>query len=97
MDAKKHSEKIATTINMVFLSGPGTISSVSLPQTLIDDTNYTINIYPQDHRVEVSWMSKTDLRTYASQIVTSNVTGNLVGLSGTINITNTDGEISIEN
>lgn len=97
MDAKKYSEKVATTINMVYLSGAGTSATINMPTTLIDNTNYSINIYPKNHMVEISWMSKIDMRQHHNQIVTANITGNLTGLNGNINITNIDGGIFIEN
>lgn len=96
MNAKEYSEKVASHINTVFLAGPGTSTVLPLPNTLRDETNYTINIYPQVRIVEISWMSKNTERQYTSQILTSNVTGSLVDIIGNINISNVEGGVLIE-
>jgi len=96
MNAKEYSEKVASQLNTVFLSGPGTRARVELPQTLRDNTNYSINIYPQQHVVEIAWLSKNNIRHYSSQILTSNITGKISNINGNINITNIEGGIVIE-
>ncbi len=96
MDAKEYSEKISSQINILFLAGPGTKAHVELPQTLRDNTPYSINIYPQHHIVEITWMSKNNIRHYSTQILTSNISGKLSNISNDVNITNTDGGIFVE-
>ena len=96
LDAKEYSEEVASQINTVYLAGPGTKAKVELPQTLMDNTNYSINIYPQHHSIEITWMSKDNIRHYSSQVLTSNITGNISNINGDINITNINGGIVIE-
>ena len=96
MNAKEYSEKVASNINTVYLAGSGARTLVELPPALRDQTSYSINIYPQHHIVEITWMSKNNIRHYSSQILTSNITGTLTNIHSNINITNTQGVILIE-
>lgn len=95
MDAKELNELVSTQINTIFIAGHGTSTKVMLPPNLKDSTNYTISIYPSERIVEITWMSKNNLRYYTTQILTSNISGKTTQINSEINLTNIDGGILI--
>jgi len=94
--ARKEADNLASSINTIFLAGDGAQKTVLLPETLRDDKNYTINIYPTNHLVEITWGSLGKNKQYTSPLITADITGNLTSLkSTTLTISNSDGGIII--
>ena len=94
--ARKEADNLASSINTIFLAGDGAQKTITLPETLRDDKNYTINIYPTNHLVEIIWSSLGENRQYTSPLLTANITGNLTSLSNTtLTITNSNGGMVI--
>lgn len=94
--ARQESDSLANSINTVFLAGDGARKVISLPETLKDSSNYTINIYPTFHLIEITWDYLGKNKQYTSTLITSNITGSTSSLSNiTLTITNNDGGISI--
>lgn len=94
--ARKEADNLASNINTIFLAGDGAQKTVLLPETLRDDKNYTINIYPSSHLVEITWSSLGKNKQYTSPLITADITGNLTSLkSTTLTISNSDGGIII--
>ncbi|MBW2965950.1 hypothetical protein KY342_02485 [Candidatus Woesearchaeota archaeon] len=94
--ARMESDKLASSINTIFLAGGGAQKTISLPETLRDDKNYTINIYPTHHLVEIIWNSLGKNKQYTSILITADITGNLTSLKNiTLIISNSDGGIVI--
>jgi hypothetical protein len=91
--AKTLSDKLAMEINSMHLMGSGVQKTITFPNTLKDQTLYTLNIYPQSHLVVINWEYKGTLKKYQSSILTSNITGALQGINGSILILNLNGEL----
>jgi hypothetical protein len=97
INAREYAESLALEINNLFLAGDGTKAELLFHPTLIDNSEYVINIYSQNHLVEIKWYSAGELKQYSSQLITSSIKGNLTNLYGNINLTNIKGEIIIDN
>lgn len=95
--AREYSEELAYAINNVYLAGDGATQLVNLPSTLIDNTNYSITIYPQQHVLDTTWLSGSQLDHYSLQLLTAGLSGKLSGIKGSLNLTNSGGVIIIGN
>ena len=94
--ARQEADKLASNINTIFLAGNNAQKTIALPETLRDDKNYTINIYPSNHLIEIIWSSLGKNKQYTSTLITADVTGNLTSLKNTtLTISNSDGGIVI--
>ncbi len=94
--ARQEADQWASSINTIFLAGNGAQRRVSLPETLRDDKDYTINIYPSSHLVEITWSSLGKNKQYTATLITTNITGSLSELKNTsLRISNSDGGIII--
>lgn len=94
--AKQEADKLASNINIIFLAGDGANKTISLPETLRDDRNYSMNIYPSSHLAEIRWSSLGENRQYKATLITSNITGSLTSLKNqTLTITNSNGGVVI--
>lgn len=94
--AKAICERIATDINTVFLAGDGTKKTIGLPDSLKDNSNYMINIYPTSHIVEVLWFYGNETRRYNCPILFGDLTGNLTNILDDFNVTNSGNESGID-
>ena len=93
LSAKSVANKLATSINQIFLSSYGSMKTIYLPDKLADNTDYNLTVYPEARVVEITWQS-VDRRQYTSLIITSDV--NAVNLTaGQANLTNNNGVVSI--
>jgi uncharacterized membrane protein (Fun14 family) len=92
LSAKETADSVAWNINEAFIAGYGTKKSIYLPNTLADNTNFSLKIIPKSRVVEIRWQQTQ----YLSPIVTSNITGNLTLAQGRLNITNSGGKIILE-
>jgi hypothetical protein len=97
MSARETAERLAYGLNNLYLAGDGASQSIILPPTLLDGTNYTITIYPAQRLVEIRWQSSKDIMTHYGQILTSGISGKLSGITGTVNLTNINNTIVIQN
>ena len=95
--AREYSERLAYAINNIYLAGDGARLSLGLPQTLIDGTSYSINIYPEKHIIDITWLSGTNPSHSSIQLLTSSLSGKLSGINGNLNLTNSGGVIIIDN
>ncbi len=94
--ARQEADQLASSINTIFLAGKGAQKTISLPETLRDDKDYTIDIYPSNHLVEITWSSLGNNKHYTSSLITANITGSLSELKNTtLRISNIDGGIII--
>jgi uncharacterized protein (UPF0333 family) len=95
--AREEADNLASSINTIFLAGDGAQKTISLPETLRDSKNYTINIYPSNHLLEITWSSLGKNKHYAAPLITANIAGSLTSLSNTtLTITNSNRGIVIE-
>jgi hypothetical protein len=78
--------KIALNVNTVFLSGEGINKTIFIPLKLKDGTNYSVNIYPRLHYVEVLWNFRGETQRYTCTTLFGNLQGNYTGRIGNINI-----------
>lgn len=97
MSAREYSEKFAYALNSIYLAGPGSSSSVSIPATLIDNTPYNITIYPSQHLLEISWKARQDFEHHQLQLLTADIGGNLTSISGDVQLENINGTIIVTN
>lgn len=97
MSAREYSETLAYGINNVYLAGPGSSATISLPKTLIDNTAYNITIYRSQHILEISWKARQDIERHQLQLLTADLNGNLTGISGDVGLSNVNGTIMITN
>jgi len=88
--------KLATNINSIYLVGNGAKKEVLFPPTLIDNTEYTMTIYPTEQLVEIVYFFENQNRSYSYPLLTNNISGKTSNIFNTINITNIDGGILIE-
>ena len=98
MDAKHVSEKLAGGINDVYLAGNSAVKTVTLQETVHGGKIYTLRVYPRS--VLVNYSSRGGEKFYSHRILTRNINGGESGLEltpGTIQITNTNGTIYLEN
>ena len=95
--AREYSERLAYAINNIYLAGDGAGLSLELPQTLIDGTGYSMNIYPDKHLIDITWLSGANFDHSSIQLLTSSLSGKLSGIKGNLNLTNSGGVIIIEN
>lgn len=93
--AKQEADKLATAINTIFLAGNGASKTVNLPETLKDNANYNITVYPTEHIVDITFSSFGNLRHYSAPILTADVTGDLNIMNNDVNLTNSNGIISV--
>ncbi|MBW2984328.1 hypothetical protein KY361_04390 [Candidatus Woesearchaeota archaeon] len=94
--ARQEADRLANSINTIFLAGNGAQKTITLPETLRDDRDYTINIYPSSHLVEITWSFLGKNKQYASTLTTANITGSLTALKNmTLTISNSNGGIII--
>ena len=93
--ARSLSDKAASEINSVFLAGSGATKTIGLPESMKDNTNYNISIYPNARIVEIRWMHRQETRHYGSPIITSNITGTLTEISDDFIATNNNGVVEI--
>ncbi len=89
--ARSVSDQLASNINSVYLAGYGFKKTVLLQETLKDNSNYNINIYPVEHLIKISWNN----RQYSSPVLTSSISGTLSSLKGEYEIANIDGVITL--
>lgn len=82
MDAKTAVDKISFEINNLYLLGDGANSSLLLPGYLDNNVNYTLNVYPEEHVVEIQFNGKR----YLGQVIT-----------GDVNYSSTGKNIKLEN
>jgi hypothetical protein len=94
MDTSTYTERLANSINTISLAGDGANTTLILPLSLQDNTDYSLNIYPRQHLIEIIWQQDT-LQQHTSQITTSAVSGQLTGLKGKIRLRNTAGVVVI--
>lgn len=97
VSAREFSERLAYGINNVYLAGEGAETEILIPQTLIDNTNYSISIYPSSHILEVSWKARQDIERHQVQLLTAGLTGNLSGIHGPVSLLNANGTVVITN
>jgi hypothetical protein len=94
--ARQEADKFASAINTIFLAGDGAQKTIILPETLRDNKDYEINLYPSSHLLEIKWASLEQTKHYDSPLITADITGSLESLSNiTLAITNTNGGIVI--
>jgi hypothetical protein len=94
--AREVADNFASTINTIFLAGEGTKKTAVIPETLRDDSSYTIDIYPLSHAVEIRWNSSGQNNQYTATLITGNITGSLDSLHNrTLTISNRYGGIII--
>lgn len=95
--ARQLADKVATEINTVFLAGDGTTKTIEIPETLKDETSYTLKVYPEERIVNIMWTSKGSMRQYSSPVVTGAINGNLtLVFTQQISFTNTNGNVTVE-
>tara|TARA_Y100000310_G_scaffold110706_1_gene109153 strand:+ start:252 stop:668 length:417 start_codon:yes stop_codon:yes gene_type:complete len=94
--AKQLAEKVAININSVFLAGPETNITISLPSSLKDESSYTLSIHPENHIVNIDYVVGDTTNHYATTILTSDISGTLTGISSSISISNQQEGIVIE-
>jgi hypothetical protein len=97
VSAMEFSENLAYGINNVYLAGEGAGAEVVLPTTLIDNTDYSIIIYPELHILEISWKARQDIETHQVQLLTAQLGGKLSGINGSVSLSNVNGTIMITN
>ena len=98
MDAKHVSERLAWGIDEVYLAGNGAAGRVNLPETVHGGKNYALRVYPGS--VLINYSSREGEKFCSHRILTKNINGTGSGLEltpGTIQITNTNGTIYLEN
>ena len=78
---KELCDKVATEINAIFLAGNGATKRIILPETLKDDTDYLVNVYPTSHLVEIQWIYRDEVRQYTCPILFDDLTGDLALLN----------------
>lgn len=94
--ARQEADNFASSINTIFLAGDGAGKTITLPETLRDDSDYIINIYPFSHLVDITWSFSGENRQYSATLITANITGSLSSLKNTtLTISNRDGGIII--
>jgi hypothetical protein len=97
MSAREFSEKLAYGINNVYLAGDGASADIVIPSTLIDNTNYSIVIFPSQHILEISWKASQDVERHQVQLLTAGLAGKLSGIYGSVGLSNVNGTIIITN
>lgn len=97
VSAREFSERLAYGINNVYLAGEGASTEVVLPETLIDNTNYSIIIYPSQHLLEISWRARQDTERYQVQLLTGGLSGSLSGIHGAVQLSNAHGSVIVTN
>ena len=95
--AKEVADKLAIEVNTIHLAGDGAFKTVTLPETLRDNSDYNITIYPKYHVIEVNWNYLGNMKKYSSAIVTGNVNGSISSINGFVNLTNDNGVIMVDN
>ena len=94
--ARQEADKLASSINTIFLAGEGAKKTVTLPEKLVNDESYSVNIYPSSRFIEITWIVLGENKQYTNTLITSNITGSLNSLSNrTIIISNVAGGIVI--
>lgn len=97
VSARECAESLALGINNVHLAGEGADTEILLPETLIDNTNYSIAVYPSQHVLEISWRSRQDIERHQVQLLTASLAGNLSEIHGLVGLSNVNGAIIITN
>jgi hypothetical protein len=97
LNARIYADKLAANINAAFIAGNGTTATLEIPRSLISNSNYSIDIFPIHHIVQITWTGDSGANQYMSQILTGNISGNLSHISGNLRITNKDGGIVVDN
>lgn len=67
LDAKDVADRVAHAVNQVYLSGPGSNASVQLPDTIVDNLEYSLTAYSQARSIVIEWSG----RHYISGIITT--------------------------
>lgn len=67
LDAKDVADRVAHAVNQVYLSGPGSNASLSLPDTIIDNLEYNLTAHSQARSIVIEWSG----RHYISGIITT--------------------------
>lgn len=75
--AADEADQLAAAISTSFLAGDTAQTQLSLPSSLVNGENYTIDILPQIRQVQIRWQVFGQQRHYTSTLITSNITGNL--------------------
>ena len=86
--AKAICDKVAIEINTIFLAGDGAQKTVELPDSLKDNSNYIVNIYPKAHIVEVVWFYGNQTKYYHCPVVSGDLTCGLTNIVDDFNISN---------
>ncbi len=97
VSAREFSERLSYGINNVYLTGDDAETEIELPETLIDNTNYSISIYPSQHILEISWRGRQDMERHQVQLLTGDISGNISGIYGTVRLFNANGTVVMEN
>ena len=74
LHAKEVAEKVASSMNGVFLAGYNTSKNISLPTTLRGNTTYMLSVNDTAQLLYIAYNDKT----YNVPLLTSNITGNFL-------------------
>lgn len=55
IDAKRIADKVAYSVNQVFLSGPGSNTSLYLPAALVDNIGYNLTAHSSARSIAIEW------------------------------------------
>ena len=90
LKAKEILEKVAFSINDVYLLGDNSTKIIILPDELSNVKDYEIHITPNARIIDIRFNDKA----YSYPILTNNVT-NVILFNGIVTIKNVNGEISV--
>lgn len=93
--AKQLTDTVAQEINSIYFAGNGAKKKINLPETLADNSEYSINFFPNYRLMEINYTSLQTNSKYSSFLVTSRIQTTLTNINHPINIENSNGKIII--
>ncbi len=89
--AKQLTDKVAQNVNSIYLAGNGASKTIILPETMMNNLDYSINFYPDYNLVEINYSNGK----YASFLFVPEIQTNLTNINYPITIENNNGVVLI--
>ena len=94
--AKQEADRLALALNSIFIAGPNSTGTIFFAGTLKDGTQYNLSLVPSKHTVNIEYDFEGLQRQHQAGILTANVTGDLINMSGNLRLSSSEGGILVE-
>ncbi len=94
--ARQLTDSFAQEINALFVAGNGASKRVELPDTLQDNTQYSLKIYPEYRVVEINYTSFGAAGRYNAMLTTSQIKTSMTYFAKPVTLQNDNGMMIIK-